>query len=111
VAKEPRADVLAAALDAPETEEGEDAPLSTDLAVALAIELAVRLRAKEPRPAKIVVPTVFNTVRGVDTVFIDDAPWQSEKAMITLHPRISAEDGRLLGCSSLREEMTRLRGG
>ncbi|CAK0871811.1 unnamed protein product [Prorocentrum cordatum] len=107
VAKEPRADVLAAALDAPEGEEGEEAPVSTDLAVALAIELAVRLRAKEPRPAKVVVPTVLNTVRDVGAVFIDDAPWQSEKAMVTLHPRISAEDGRMLGCSSLREEMTR----
>ncbi len=30
-------------------------------------------------------------------VCIVDAPWRHQRALVTLHPRISADDGRVLG--------------
>ena len=32
-------------------------------------------------------------------VYVDDAPWQRNEEM-KLHPRLSADDGRILGCTS-----------
>ena len=39
-------------------------------------------------------------------VYIDDAPWRQGEDM-KLHPRISADDGRILGCTSARLELAR----
>jgi len=99
VAKEPRAPALAEAL--------RGAPKG-DLGVALAIELAARIRAKEETPDNIMVPTAGGTIQPVNEVFIDDAPWKHRASRITtLNARISAEDGAILGCTSLRDEMAR----
>jgi len=99
VPKEPSALVLAEALC--------NIPAgNVDLAVTLAIELAGRIRAKEEKPACIMVPTTTDTVENVTTVYIDDAPWQQSNIM-RLHTRISADDGKMLGCTSVRAELIR----
>eukprot|EP00971_Amphidinium_carterae_P238921 4742596-Amphidinium_carterae.1 len=77
-----------------------------DLAVALSLELAARVRQKEELPDKVMIPSALGTMDMAEKVYIDDAAWkQGEVAM--LHPRISPGDGRLLGCTSAREQMAK----
>ena len=102
VSQEPRAEVLAEALRAP----GGQAP-GADLAVTLAIELAARVRAAEsPLPLEgLKVPSSKGTIDPVASVFVNDAPWNQQRDVVTLDGRISASDGHVLGCQSLRERM------
>eukprot|EP00929_Paragymnodinium_shiwhaense_P071432 TRINITY_DN36310_c0_g2_i1.p1 TRINITY_DN36310_c0_g2~~TRINITY_DN36310_c0_g2_i1.p1 ORF type:complete len:2649 (+),score=501.17 TRINITY_DN36310_c0_g2_i1:813-7949(+) len=76
-------------------------------AVALAIEVAKRIEAGERRPSDLVVPIASGAVQPVSKVFLDDAPWKRSQSIWTLHPDIGHQDGRRLGCTSVRDELAR----
>eukprot|EP00928_Gymnodinium_smaydae_P095838 TRINITY_DN8323_c0_g2_i1.p1 TRINITY_DN8323_c0_g2~~TRINITY_DN8323_c0_g2_i1.p1 ORF type:complete len:4833 (+),score=938.40 TRINITY_DN8323_c0_g2_i1:126-14624(+) len=97
VPKEPSAEALADLLQRHDVEE-------LDTAVTLALELAARVRSGEALPQHVVVPTSCGLLKVVAEVYIDDASWR-RRELLTLHPRISAEAGGLLGCTSVRAEM------
>jgi len=102
VPKEPQVEVLAEILNS----QSEETSIVADLAVTLAVELAGRLRVGEAQLQGVRVPASSGKLEPVGRVYIDDAPW-SRGDILTLHPRISAEDGRLLGCTSVRAELAR----
>ncbi|CAE8696580.1 unnamed protein product [Polarella glacialis] len=78
---------------------------SQNLRVALATELAQRLRDGEEQPADLLVPTKSDLLLPVGEVYLDDAPWNTATAVEVLHPRLSHADGRQLGCTSVRDEL------
>eukprot|EP00929_Paragymnodinium_shiwhaense_P109155 TRINITY_DN754_c5_g1_i1.p1 TRINITY_DN754_c5_g1~~TRINITY_DN754_c5_g1_i1.p1 ORF type:complete len:4259 (+),score=1336.88 TRINITY_DN754_c5_g1_i1:96-12872(+) len=81
--------------------------IGIELGIRIATELAARIRAGERMPPKIVVPTSTGLLEPVEQVYIDDASWKKGEIQ-TLHHRISAEDGRVLGCTSVRAEMANM---
>ncbi|CAJ1439474.1 unnamed protein product, partial [Effrenium voratum] len=80
-------------------------------AVALCAELAAgleRLKPKE-RPAArkgLKVPTNSGKLLRVEDVYINDAPWSKGKVE-TLDEKISSKDARLLGCTSVRDQLAK----
>ena len=91
--------------------EGVLSPDEETLAINLMRELAERVRkektARLPRHGCFVL-TRSKTMRRNLQTFLDDAHWVDGNAdEETLHGRIGNEDGRNLGCSSIRDELAR----
>jgi hypothetical protein len=68
---------------------------------------------EEERPATICVATASSQrLLSSTQVFLNDAPWasqlQGEDSHELLHEEISHKAGRLLGCSSIRDELARV---
>ena len=84
--------------------------LCTRLATELAVALPTPLDSDTPRVGEeVVVPTSCMRLLPSSEVFIDDAPWHSRgadaPAQALLHPAVSTEHGRALGCTSVRDEL------
>ena len=87
--------------------------LCTRLATELAMALPTPLDSDAPPVAvvgeEVVVPTSCMRLLPSSQVFIDDAPWHSRgadaPAQALLHPAVSTEHGRALGCTSVRDEL------
>ena len=89
--------------------------LCTRLATELAVALPTLLDSDTPRVGEevvgeeVVVPTSCMRLLPSSEVFIDDAPWHSRgadaPAQALLHPAVSTEHGRALGCTSVRDEL------
>ena len=81
-----------------------------DLAVALCAELGSRLGTEEmgqrfkKELASLKVPTTTGRFMPASSVFINDAPWIKRGAIETLDERVSNTHGRVLGCTSVRDQ-------
>ncbi|CAJ1408234.1 unnamed protein product, partial [Effrenium voratum] len=82
---------------------------SLKVAVALCTELAHALErlegAERPSLAELRVPTSSEDFVRLQDVYINDAPWSSSNRIQTLHDLISHPHARLLGCTSVRDQL------
>jgi hypothetical protein len=103
-------DVLVSALEEMATSGGD---INLKLAVNLVLELADRCKSDQTseeswaKHGQAYVPTSSGQLALSSSVFINDAPWSSSVGARLLHEKVPNDAGRVLGCTSVRDQLAR----
>jgi hypothetical protein len=100
-------DVLVSALEVMATSADD---FNLKLAVNLVQELAERCTSNEESWSmhrQAFVPTSSGQLAPSSSVFINDAPWKSSSDARLLHEEVPPQAGRVLGCTSVRDQLAR----
>ncbi|CAE7535966.1 SACS, partial [Symbiodinium necroappetens] len=71
----------------------------------LAKPLFLTARRRPKNFQNLLVPTSSGRLLPPSKVFLDDAPWTKSEHLETLDSRLSTQDGRKLGCTSIRDRL------